>query len=586
MSPVAHNVLYNTDLLSCIFSELVLPVPATKLEEETRLRADGKTLATAARVCKTFSEPALRTLWWSLPDLMPLWRLLGPLDLLTEPNVPAELSSLPGKYVLSGSREVTPEQWARFREYAARVRIVRQDPQFGTSPLHYSVWQLLTYELRGVPFLPRLHTLCWNVTDPYDNTLLMIFPPTAAALAIDFKDPYHDPLDLEEDDDDMAEDVPENWGTPAQQKDAIARLLRTVCTNAPRLTDLTLSRYKHTVPLLRDILPLLPGLRRLDLSATSPVVVATLRALAGMNTLETLTNVPIKNARIDGAFSGFPALKTLSVSGGVQDVVQLLTAIESRLTSLAITSHHSAMDWQAAFPRIEGKLSTLTAFGIHIDSCDTDLPDPDGMIGNNEDVELPEFLAGLNAPLAQVQNLRLSFDNIIMHCNDHKLAQAAQMFPYLTRFELIVRGSWEYPTIASAIAFAQHCPRLETLLLPNPHNNSKDVLAALRPSAPVHTALRVFCVLDMGDIKIAARDVPLLGAVLAAVFPSLDVRACADPPRTWLHHDRDSPWVYPEADVRKLRRKRWKSGLATWKRVLQAVAASRCTEEPQQTNLA
>lgn len=99
MSRVTHNVLYNTDLLSCIFSELVLPVPATKSEEKTRLRADGKTLAAAARVCKTFSDPALRSLWWSLPDLMPLWRLLGSLDLLTEPDVPPELSSLPGKYV-------------------------------------------------------------------------------------------------------------------------------------------------------------------------------------------------------------------------------------------------------------------------------------------------------------------------------------------------------------------------------------------------------------------------------------------------------------------------------------------------------
>lgn len=415
----------------------------------------------------------------------------------------------------------------------------------------------------------------------------MIFPPTAAALAIDFKDPYHDPLDLDEDDDDMAEDVPEKWGTPAQQKDAIARLLRTVCTNAPRLTDLTLSRYKQTVPLLRDILPLLPGLRRLDLSATSPMDVATLRALAGMNALETLTNVPIKNARIDGAFNGFPALKTLSVSGGVQDVVQLLTAIVSRLTSLAITSHHSALDWQAAFPRMESTLFTLTAFSLHINSCDTDFPDPDYMIRHNsEDVELPVFLAGLRAPLAQVQNLRLSFENIHMPCSDRKLALVAQMFPCLTHFALVVRGDWEFPTIASAIAFARHCPHLETLLLPILHNNSKDVLAALRPTSPMHPALRVLCILDMGDVKIAARDVPLLGAVLAAIFPSLDVRACAEPPRTWLHHDRDSPWVYPEADVRKLRRKRWKSGLATWKRVLQAVASSRCTEEPQQSNLA
>lgn len=99
MSPATHNVLYNTDLLSCIFSELVLPVPAAKSEEKLQLRPDGKTLATAARVCKTFSDPALRNLWCSLPDLMPLWRLLGPLDLLTESDVPAELSSLSGKYV-------------------------------------------------------------------------------------------------------------------------------------------------------------------------------------------------------------------------------------------------------------------------------------------------------------------------------------------------------------------------------------------------------------------------------------------------------------------------------------------------------
>lgn len=106
----AHTALYNTDLLSCIFSELVLPVPAAKSVEKLQLRPDGKTLATAARVCKTFSDPALRTLWWSLPDLMLLWRLLGPLDLLTEPDVPAELS-LPGKYVCTTHRATMSDRY-------------------------------------------------------------------------------------------------------------------------------------------------------------------------------------------------------------------------------------------------------------------------------------------------------------------------------------------------------------------------------------------------------------------------------------------------------------------------------------------
>ncbi|OJT10253.1 hypothetical protein TRAPUB_13246 [Trametes pubescens] len=371
----------------------------------------------------------------------------------------------------------------------------------------------------------------------------MIFPPTAITLALDFGDPYQDPLD---DDDLMAEDVAEHWGTSAQQKDAVVRLLRTVCTKTQRLSDLTLSRYKHTVPLLGNILPLLPGLRRLDLSATSPLDVATLHTLAGLDTLETLTNAPIMNARIDGAFTGFPAMKTLSLSGGVKDVVQLLTAVVSRLTSLTITSYHSAMEWQTAFPRIEGPLSTLTAFRLHINACDTDLPDPDGTIrSNSEGVELEKFVAGLRAPLARVQTLRLSFDNIFMTCNDDQLARVAPMFPHLTHFELVVRGDWEgFPTITSVIAFARHCPHLETLLLPNLHSNSKDMLAALRPSAPVHTALRVLCMLDMGDVKIAARDVPLIGAVLAAIFPSLDVQACAEPPRTWTHIDRDFPWSF------------------------------------------
>ena len=107
--PVSHRVLFNVDLLHLIFSHLRRPPsPPDHPEEDRLVGVEEATLARAARVCKTFSDPALAVLWSSIPTMRHLWFTLEPLRVIrapiTEPTEPLRESSL--RFVRSSPRPI------------------------------------------------------------------------------------------------------------------------------------------------------------------------------------------------------------------------------------------------------------------------------------------------------------------------------------------------------------------------------------------------------------------------------------------------------------------------------------------------
>lgn len=475
----------------------------------------------------------------------------------------------------------------------ARASLPRPQAARFKPNLHPSVWHYLARQLRGAPLLPRMHTLYWTLSsDPYDATLLTILPSTAVTLSLDFGNKYSEDSDsdddsdnsddeaLDEDSEATDDDTPQHLGAPAKREEATTCMLRAVCSDTPRISDLTICKCMRPGPLLASILPALPSLRRLDLSESYPVDVATLRVLSCVATLETLENVPIKNARVDGTFTGFPALKTLGVVGAAEETEQLLAAVTSPLTCVAIKSRRVAM-WEAAFPHMESPMSTVTTFELDILASDPDPYDSDDTaLFGREDADLAQLLTPLAAPLAQLQVLRLSFRNVKSWYGIKQLTQLAQMFPCLTHFSLAARALWSvgYPTLAAVAMFARHCPRLETLLLPQLFIVSRDIAAIRDPFLPVQHALHTLCVLDMAQFRFEARDADSewLGSTLAAMFPSLDVQACMEPPYSWLHIDRVRTW--DDGSVPRVRAERvreWKEGSAQWRDMLSVIGRLR-----------
>ena len=91
-SVLSHRVLYNHDLLHDIFSWLHHRSQTSQVDTQPHDKpgVEEATLARAARVCKTFADPALEVLWSSLPTLLPLWLILKPLSMMSETVQPPQ----------------------------------------------------------------------------------------------------------------------------------------------------------------------------------------------------------------------------------------------------------------------------------------------------------------------------------------------------------------------------------------------------------------------------------------------------------------------------------------------------------------
>ncbi|OJT04003.1 hypothetical protein TRAPUB_5332 [Trametes pubescens] len=141
VSKVPHPVLQNQDILLAIFSQ------ARARAEHEQVPYDS--VAKCARVSQAFREPALQVLWERLSSILPLLRLLAPnfrtidggheaQDRMSVRQYNAYVSGLSPAlqpHILTGHihllqvlRDIPDsKQWARFCEYARRVRVLHHD---------------------------------------------------------------------------------------------------------------------------------------------------------------------------------------------------------------------------------------------------------------------------------------------------------------------------------------------------------------------------------------------------------------------------------------------------------------------------
>ncbi|KIJ65487.1 hypothetical protein HYDPIDRAFT_110584 [Hydnomerulius pinastri MD-312] len=143
-----------------------------------------KTLASLARTCSAFQGPALDVLWEELPTMEPLIRCL-PNDLWT-------LNSPDG--TLKFVREFTDSDWAVFRRYANRVKVLgfrhsgHPDAESKiVSCVAVDVLQTLKQFLPSQPhyLLPRLRDMHWlHEEKEYLQFLPIFLSPNLAALTL------------------------------------------------------------------------------------------------------------------------------------------------------------------------------------------------------------------------------------------------------------------------------------------------------------------------------------------------------------------------------------------------------------------
>lgn len=163
-----HPVLDNDDILNIIFNPLWL---------------DNATLARSARVNRAFSEAALNALWRYPHDFLHLLRIL---DLVMMP-IPGAISTWDVHWQYTLEDRTTPDQWARFRSYARRIRHLPL--RMAANRIDPHIYTVLDLRMRLKPLFSGLVHLTWachaelqngefefvtRVVQQYSHTLRML----------------------------------------------------------------------------------------------------------------------------------------------------------------------------------------------------------------------------------------------------------------------------------------------------------------------------------------------------------------------------------------------------------------------------
>ncbi|KAG9050186.1 hypothetical protein FS837_007084 [Tulasnella sp. UAMH 9824] len=122
-------------------------------------KSDKKGCAAAAIVCRRWSNAALDELWRSLPSLMPLLNLLGPIE-----NTTMGKDLRPDVVVTEGT-------WEVFKGYAKRVRVLAQYDSHDALISTGLVLRIVSAHL-GQTVLPNLREADWSLSN--DDTTYQV----------------------------------------------------------------------------------------------------------------------------------------------------------------------------------------------------------------------------------------------------------------------------------------------------------------------------------------------------------------------------------------------------------------------------
>ncbi|RDX40571.1 hypothetical protein OH76DRAFT_1490175 [Lentinus brumalis] len=490
--PLSHEVLFNFDLLHNVFSYLHRPPAAfpPANADEDKPGVEEATLASAARVCRTFTDPALAVLWSSLANFFPLWSLLEPLRTMGETAQPPQEKF---KYILTD--EISTENWARFCHYAALIREIRLD-DISDMRIDHSVWLHLLRKSGGrfPDLFPRLRSLAYALHNPHQTSILLFLSPTLRRLKF------------------YCSWRAADWGPYARQEAAVSMLLRTACTDCPELDDLRLTMLEFPGPLRTAAEGLKHRLRRLELGTLEISDTATIQALADITTLEQLREIHVKFTPTERvAVTGFRALKDLSIiCDAAEDVSKFLACVVSPLESLEICSFAPSSAWLEEFGVIVPMVKSLKSFKIEL------LPEPTGF--EPETVHLSHLVEPL-FPLRNLEVFSLLVRDTRLVAEDSSFEAIAKAWPRLTSFALDGGLLTSATTLAGLAHFAKHCPSLHTLLLP--HLDDAPVISP-HDSLPSQGALRRLSFYLMHDMNI--HDAEATARTIWRLFPNLDIQ--------------------------------------------------------------
>ncbi|KAH9855878.1 hypothetical protein C2E23DRAFT_723429 [Lenzites betulinus] len=511
--PPTHPALLLPDIINEIF-------PYIRIQTDAEA-SDGRSwasLANAARVCKAFYGPATRALWWGIPGIEPVLRMLVRFSLLSVTrNV--EGSNITRAYVRTVSSQtprkadVCAEDWESLRRCTAYTRVIfHGSRQYRASA---DVYVYLSYKSNARPLFPNVRSLTWYAEAPDHLGLVPLVNPDLRRLKII--------LGTEELD--RIRPVVDGWAVLHHDQNppegpSLDQLLQTTLPRMKGLVDLEI-RASSQIPYMQEWISWthvgrLEHLRTLILAQSC--VVRHAHLLRDLAALPCLAELSLRLAREESDasldFSGFLALEKLALDIIRDPSLEILSAfISPRLHTLSARFERARQDTiptilnhaALAYPCIR----SITVKDFSGQSF------PDGS-------HVPTFQAAFRriAQNAAIEELVLQTSRPLFICigGDVELAHLAKSWPRLHTFSFLTAMFGEQRvTHRAVLAFARHCPELRTLHLRGVEMDdlTKEEMKALPLSAHGLTELGL-CAARAGYVRRCAR-------FLCKVFPQMKV---------------------------------------------------------------
>ncbi|KAH9951840.1 hypothetical protein B0H21DRAFT_888176 [Amylocystis lapponica] len=402
-----HPALFCSDILYEVFGHLALrrnvqPIPwLWDVNLHVRRTTETRTLARAARVCRTFSDPALDVLWESLDSFLPLLLLYD---------------ALVKQYQLFDDyyRPVPDAaEWARFQKYAERVQYIEYC-WHKDAELSRCMWEI--GHSRAEPLLPRLQVLRLHLTPRQNNNLLGLISPSLRQLEVLIisNAAEHDNAESDDSGSESSPIVDPYW-----------QFVRNVLSKAPLLQTLGI-HHNYSATLLAPVVEY-PHIRRLFLAQN--VDLRTLHTISGAESLVEL-HVELPKIVISTPPRGFRNLQHLKIRGDLRAAFDFLSAISPQyLVSLKyrprtyLLGRGDPLGCCNIVSLISDKFPSL---------CDVSIQFAIGA------ASYQRFLDGLR-PLLRLRDLErviLNFNRCGLAWSDHDVCELAAAWPKLTVLQL------------------------------------------------------------------------------------------------------------------------------------------------------
>ncbi|KAI0323759.1 hypothetical protein GY45DRAFT_531602 [Cubamyces sp. BRFM 1775] len=484
-------VLSNADILDEIFQwfeyehthghSLVDTITHTGYDTSTDAEtARRRCLASAARVCKAFQEPALRILWRQLESLLPFFILLPSFTKVQE-NVEQPFGWT-SRDIFHLPDHLSLYEWARLRKYAAYVRILyfSSPPAVKPQDLTPESWTSLKVLFGDRPVFPNLRVLQWGAEWP-DTELPGIahfLSPTVDLLLLSCCTHPHQRF-LE-------------YGPKWQA--LLPQIIRTICERATGLSHLMtcmgqLNASELVTTLSLNHPPTFRGLTLYGQYETPPLSLSSFMDLARITSLETLTiNVPVDcSSRIAlPSALDLPNLRHLRIPIHRESCPAYDIITSARLQSLHI--HHMEYSsvsylrqvcsiWARSFPNLEVLSFWLT---------------PTESQGGAPTCSL---LAAIS-PLLDLPHMRTFILHTVstpLTIEDADLTALSQAWPSLTELHISGMSTPDYCAgstvgVPGLLSLATNCPHLTALSVNTIVLRPEDV--SVLPASPVNHGLK------------------------------------------------------------------------------------------------